>query len=200
MIDLVRLCSYAVYSSLSPFFQKYLEGLTAIHSAVAQAEGARAAGTHVRRQEIETIHPIVRVHPVTGWKSVYVNPGFTRRIIGIPKAESDAVLAFLFRQITENLDFQVRFRWEKNSVAIWDNRVTTHAATFDFFPQKRHALRVTPHGEKPLSVEEYEAQYGKSAKDRQLEIWKQQGVDVASLATPAVNKRNGVEVKKGYND
>ncbi|KZT35795.1 TauD-domain-containing protein [Sistotremastrum suecicum HHB10207 ss-3] len=191
---------YAVYSSLSPFFQKYLEGLTAIHSAVAQAEGARAAGTHVRRQEIETIHPIVRVHPVTGWKSVYVNPGFTRRIIGIPKAESDAVLAFLFRQITENLDFQVRFRWEKNSVAIWDNRVTTHAATFDFFPQKRHALRVTPHGEKPLSVEEYEAQYGKSAKDRQLEIWKQQGVDVASLATPAVNKRNGVEVKKGYND
>jgi sulfonate dioxygenase len=67
--------SYALYSSLSPNFQKYLEGLTALHSAVEQAEGSRAAGLHVRRQEIQTIHPVVRVHPATGWKSVYVNPG-----------------------------------------------------------------------------------------------------------------------------
>ena len=67
--------SYALYSSLSPGFQTYLEGLSAVHSAAAQAQGARAAGTHVRRQEVETIHPVVRVHPVTGWKSVYVNPG-----------------------------------------------------------------------------------------------------------------------------
>ena len=66
---------YALYSSFSPGFQKYLEGLYAVHSAVAQADGARASGTHVRRKEIETIHPIVRVHPVTGWKAIYVNPG-----------------------------------------------------------------------------------------------------------------------------
>lgn len=72
-----RLCqlSYALYSSLSPGLQKYLEGLSAVHSAVAQAQGARAGGTHVRRKEIETIHPVVRVHPATGWKSIYVNPG-----------------------------------------------------------------------------------------------------------------------------
>lgn len=67
--------SYALYSSLSPGFQKYLEGLTALHSAVAQADGARAAGLHVRREPIETVHPVVRVHPATGFKSVYVNPG-----------------------------------------------------------------------------------------------------------------------------
>jgi sulfonate dioxygenase len=66
---------YALYSSFSPGFQKYLEGLTAVHSAVAQADGARAAGLHVRREPIESIHPVVRVHPVTGWKSIYVNPG-----------------------------------------------------------------------------------------------------------------------------
>ena len=66
---------YALYSSLSPGFQKYLEGLSAVHSGVAQAEGNRAAGLPVRRKEVENIHPIVRVHPVTGWKSVYVNPG-----------------------------------------------------------------------------------------------------------------------------
>ena len=66
---------YAVYSSLSPGFQKYLEGLTAVHSAVAQADGARAAGLPVRREPVESVHPVVRVHPATGWKSVYVNPG-----------------------------------------------------------------------------------------------------------------------------
>lgn len=66
---------YALYSGLSPGFQVYLEGLEAVHSAVAQAEGARAAGLPVRRREIETVHPVIRVHPATGWKSVYVNPG-----------------------------------------------------------------------------------------------------------------------------
>lgn len=75
LLSSTALYSYALYSSLSPGFQTYLEGLSALHSAVAQADGARAAGLHVRRQEIETIHPVVRVHPATGWKSVYVNPG-----------------------------------------------------------------------------------------------------------------------------
>jgi len=64
-----------LYSSLSPGFQKYLEGLTALHSAVAHTEHSRAAGFHTRREPIETIHPVVRVHPVTGFKGVYVNPG-----------------------------------------------------------------------------------------------------------------------------
>lgn len=114
---------YAIYSSLGPGMQTYLEGLTALHSAVAQADGSRAAGLHVRRKPVETIHPVVRVHPVTGWKSIYVNPGFTRRIVGIPKAESDTILSFLFQQISTNVDSQVRFRWEPNSIAFWDNRV-----------------------------------------------------------------------------
>ena len=116
-----------------------------MHSAIAQAEGNRAAGLPVRRTEIETVHPIIRVHPTTGWKSVYVYPGkyitpplslfshlvtffflqgFTRRIVGVPKAESDAILTFLFHQISENPDHQVRFRWEVNSIAFWDNRVS----------------------------------------------------------------------------
>jgi len=187
---------YALYSSLSRGFQIYLEGLTALHSAVAQADGSRAAGLTVRREPIETIHPVVRVHPVTGWKSVYVNPGFTRRIIGVPKAESDATLQFLFRQISENPDFQVRFHWTPNSIVFWDNRIVTHSATFDFWPHTRHALRATPHGEKPTSVEDYEKS-GKVAKDRQLEIWKQQGIDTSPIAKPATN---GTSKARGYND
>jgi sulfonate dioxygenase len=75
--------AYALYSSLSPGFQTYLEGLSAVHSAVAQANGARAAGTPVRREPIETVHPVVRVHPATGWKSVYVNP------VGVPTVSSN---------------------------------------------------------------------------------------------------------------
>jgi sulfonate dioxygenase len=184
--------SYALYSSLSPGMQKYLEPLRAVHSAVAQAEGARAAGTHVRREEIETEHPVVRVHPVTGWKSVYVNAGFVRRIVGLPKAESDWLLQFLLSQISDTPDFQVRFRWERDSVAIWDNRVVTHSATFDFYPQKRHALRVTPHGERPLSVEAYEKKYGEKARDRQVELWKEQGIKISG-PTAGVSK-------VGYND
>ncbi|KAH7913227.1 hypothetical protein BJ138DRAFT_664491 [Hygrophoropsis aurantiaca] len=184
---------YALYSSLSPGLQTYLEGLTALHSAVAQADGARAAGLHVRREPIETEHPVVRVHPVTGWKSVYVNPGFTRRIVGVPKAESDTILNFLFRQISENVDFQVRFKWEHNSVAFWDNRIVTHSATFDFWPQTRHALRATPTGEKPESVEDYEHRTGKTAKDRQIEIWKQQGIEPPQ-------SRKGASKARGYND
>ncbi|KXN91629.1 Putative alpha-ketoglutarate-dependent sulfonate dioxygenase [Leucoagaricus sp. SymC.cos] len=175
---------YALYSSLSPGLQKYLEELTALHSAVAQAEGARAAGLTVRRKEIETIHPVVRVHR------------FTRRIIGVPKAESDAILSFLFHQISENPDHQVRFKWEPNSIAIWDNRVVTHSATFDFWPATRHALRATPHGEKPLSVRDYEEKTGKVAKDRQIVIWERQGVYVAGLQ----NGTSGLQKKRGYND
>ncbi|EMD33899.1 hypothetical protein CERSUDRAFT_159178 [Gelatoporia subvermispora B] len=182
---------YALYSSLSPGFQKYLEGLTAIHSAVQQADGSRAAGHTVRREAVETVHPVVRVHPATGWKSVYVNPGFTRSIIGVPKAESDAVLSFLFHQIAVNVDFQVRFRWTPNAIAFWDNRIVTHSATFDFWPHRRHALRATPHGERPLSVEAYEAA-GKQAKDRQVDLWEQEGV-----SAPATNGHAKV---RGYND
>jgi hypothetical protein len=66
---------YALYSSLSPGLQIYLEGLSALHSAVTQADGARASRIPIRREPIETVHPVIRVHPATGWKSVYVNPG-----------------------------------------------------------------------------------------------------------------------------
>ncbi|KAG1884829.1 uncharacterized protein F5891DRAFT_1202392 [Suillus fuscotomentosus] len=184
---------YALYSSLSLGMQVYLEGLTALHSAVAQADGYRAAGLHVRREPVESVHPVVRVHPVTGWKSVYVNPGFTLRILGVPKPESDTILNFLFHQIADNVDFHVRFHWEPNSVAFWDNRIVTHTATFDFWPHTRHALRVTPRGEKPESVEDYERRTGKVAKDRQIEIWKEQGIEIPQ-------SKKGLSRARGYND
>ncbi|KAF1335470.1 Poly adp-ribose, partial [Globisporangium splendens] len=141
--------SYEAYERLTPPLKAFLEGLTAIHSSKLQAERAAARGDTVRRPYVEFEHPVVRTHPVTGRKALYVNPGFTTRIPQLSVSESDAVLRFLDQHIERGHEFQVRFRWTKNAVAVWDNRITTHYATFDYLPGTRHAVRVTPHGEIP---------------------------------------------------
>ncbi|KAG2743080.1 TauD-domain-containing protein [Suillus brevipes Sb2] len=145
--------STAVTRSEVPGMQAYLEGLTALHSVAAQAEGSHAADLHVRRELIETVHPVVRVHPVTSWKSVHVNPGVTCRILGVPKLESDTIRNVLFHQVVENVDFQVRFHWDPNSIAFWDDRAS-------------------PRGEKPKSIEE-ERQTDKVVEDSRNEILKE---------------------------
>jgi taurine dioxygenase len=93
-------------------------------------------------------HPVVRVHPVTRRKLLFVDRGFTTRIPQLRKPESDALLAFLF-QHTETPTLSCRFRWQKNSIAFWDNRSTQHQALFDYFPHKRYGHRVTICGDKP---------------------------------------------------
>ena len=82
------------------------------------------------------------------------------------------------------------------SVLLRTRQVVTHSATFDFWPERRHALRATPHGERPLSVADYEKKFGKEAKDRQKEIYRKLGVDVDNLAA----KDSGKSITKGYND
>lgn len=141
---------YTAYDRLSPAFQKFLEGLQAVHSGQGQVDEANRAGHTVRRDHWTAVHPVVRTHPVTGWKSLFVQHGFTKSIVGLPKRESDAILNFLFDHIAGGADFQVRFKWEENSVAVWDNRVTNHNAIFDYIHfGRRHGWRITPLGEKP---------------------------------------------------
>lgn len=89
-------------------------GLTALHSTIAKVEGSRAAGLHDRRKLIETVHTVVRV---SGWKSVYINPGITHRMLGVPKRGSDIILNVLFHQVAEHVDVKVRFHREPNSIA-----------------------------------------------------------------------------------
>ncbi|CAZ85788.1 unnamed protein product [Tuber melanosporum] len=141
---------YAAYDVLSAPMQKYLEGLTALHSAEEQAIGSRATGRPVRREPVITEHPLVRTHPVTGWKSLFVNPGFVKQIVGVPKMESDAILKYLNDIVVATQELHARFRWEENTIAIWDNRICNHTATYGFSPHMRHAIRVTPHGERPV--------------------------------------------------
>ncbi|KIJ56401.1 hypothetical protein M422DRAFT_57707 [Sphaerobolus stellatus SS14] len=139
------------YNRLSPEFKKRLEGLSALHSGVAQAEQSRKYGGPVRREPTETEHPLVRVHPVTGEKALFINPGFTRRIVGFKDEESKHLLDFLYDHITKGSDFQARATYKPGTVVLWDNRVTLHAATIDFNPtMRRHAARLTPLAEKPI--------------------------------------------------
>ena len=115
---------YAAYDALSPFMQTYLKSLTALHSADMQASDSRASGRPVRREPITTEHPLIRTNPVTGWNSLFFNPGFVTKIVGIPKTESDAILGYLTEVIATTQELHARFQWGKNDVAIWDNRTT----------------------------------------------------------------------------
>lgn len=159
---------YAIYDALSPSLRQYLESHTALHSAYEQANDSKKAGKPVRREPIVTEHPIIRTHPVTGYKSVYLNPGFVRAIKGVPKPESDAILNYIFNVIATSIEHTVRFKWNPQDVAIWDNRITYHTASFGFYPHRRHAVRVTVHGEVPYFDENGKSQQEEA--DRELGI------------------------------
>jgi sulfonate dioxygenase len=141
------------YQRLSPEFQRRLHGLKAVHSGVEQAQNASGRGGIVRRDPIQSIHPIVRTHPVTGEKALFVNPQFTRRIIGYKKEESDFLLNFLYDHIAKGQDFQARVKWAAGTVVVWDNRVTAHSALLDWDDgARRHLARITPQAEQPTET------------------------------------------------
>lgn len=143
------------YNRLSPVFQKVLEGLYAVHSAVEQAEESHKRNGPVRREPVQSIHPLVRVHPVTGEKALFVNQGFTRRIVGFKEEESKLLLNFLWDHIAKGADFHARANYEPGTVVVWDNRVTAHTATNDFADEvRRHAVRLTPQAEVPIAVKD----------------------------------------------
>ena len=93
-------------------------------------------------------HPVVRTHPETGRKTIYVNAAFTQHIVGMDPDESDALLAKLYAQ-AHYPEVQCRFRWTPGALAIWDNRSTQHYAVSDYAPQRRVMERVTVIGDKP---------------------------------------------------
>jgi len=149
---------YAAYDMLSPYMQKYLESLSALHSADLQAHGSRALARTVRREPITTEHPLIRTNPVTGWKSIFFNPGFVTKIVGVPKTESDHVISLLNEIVATNPEIHARFQWNEGDVAFWDNRVTNHSASYGFAPHRRHAVRVAVRAEKPYLDPESQSQ------------------------------------------
>ena len=124
----------AAYDALSPVMQERLEGLQAVHSSAAVFGGGGRAGRYFvnpDRDQIETLHPVVRAHPDSGREVLYVNNQFTSQIDGMTPEESAYLLDFLRGHIAHP-QFQVRFSWEPGSVAMWDNRQVQHAAVGDF--------------------------------------------------------------------
>lgn len=141
---------YAAYEALSAPVKRLLDGLTAVHASEHIYRGRYAdRGVDDRgRVYPQAIHPVVRTHPETGRKALFVNRTFTTRINELSQAESDAVLEMLFEH-GEQIDFQIRFRWERNDVAFWDNRCVMHRAIWDYWPNERKGRRVTIKGERP---------------------------------------------------
>jgi taurine dioxygenase len=139
---------YAAYEALSERMKAYLDGLTAVHDGEPVYRGLYD-GVQEKAAYPRAEHPVVRTHPVTGRKLLYVNRGFTVRILGVPNDESAAILRYLYEHL-ENPLFQCRFRWRENSIAFWDNRCAQHRAMWDYWPHRRYGNRVTVSGDRPF--------------------------------------------------
>lgn len=140
---------YAAYEALSDRMKAYLAGLTAIHDGEDAYRGTYAnLGVKDKQVYPRAEHPVIRTHPVINRKALYVNRGFTKRLVGVPRDESDGILRYLFEHM-ENPLFQCRFRWRENSIAFWDNRCVQHRAMWDYWPHTRSGNRVTVAGDKP---------------------------------------------------
>ncbi|CAG8384396.1 unnamed protein product [Penicillium salamii] len=168
--DTVFVDQVEAYNRLSPPIQELLHGLKAVHSGFEQAEFSLKRGGVVRREPVKNEHPLVRTHPVTGEKALFVNGGFTRSIVGLKREESDVLLNFLLAHVSRGIDYQSRIRWAPKTVVVWDvsfcihsldfppltyeqNRVTAHSAVVDWITgERRHLARITPQAERPFET------------------------------------------------
>ncbi|MGB3808946.1 MAG: TauD/TfdA family dioxygenase [Parvibaculum sp.] len=145
---------YAAYENLSDEVKAKIEGKVAIHDFAHFRTAMRKRGKS--EAEIEAMnkkypmveHPIVRTHPETGRKGIYVNIAFTQYIVGMEREASDALLKHLYAQAAVP-EYQCRFSWEANSIAFWDNRACQHYAVSDYWPAVRRMERVTIIGDRP---------------------------------------------------
>ncbi|MBX3129060.1 MAG: taurine dioxygenase [Polyangiaceae bacterium] len=145
---------FGAWDALSDRLQRYLDGMTATHSfahgfrhSLAEAGGWDRLGDAVRANP-PVHHPVVRRHPVSGRKALFVNRLFTTHLDGVKESESDALLRFLFDHL-ETPEISCRFRWRPHSIAFWDNRSTLHRPVNDFWPAHRRMERITIAGDRP---------------------------------------------------
>mmetsp|Transcript_40899 Transcript_40899/g.65746 ORF Transcript_40899/g.65746 Transcript_40899/m.65746 type:complete len:415 (-) Transcript_40899:268-1512(-) len=159
--DTMFSCAYGTYESLSPALQNLLEGMRAVHTAGEAFNPASVVGgsfdnpeaaikyTKAAELESQSIHPIVRTHPETGRKALFVNSMFTTHIEGMTRAESRPLLEYLFSQVGLP-HLTCRYRWKAGDVAMWDNRCLQHVAIGDNSSHRRIMRRVTLKGDRPF--------------------------------------------------
>lgn len=146
----------AAYNALSPVMQKFMDGLRGVHR-FAPPPGVDQTPDYLelmRKRTLVSEHPIVRVHPETGERALFVSPSFLKSIVGVSPRESQVLLEFLWEHIVRP-EFTARFRWAPGSVAFWDNRATAHLAPRDIFDSDfdRQFYRVTLVGDVPVGVD-----------------------------------------------
>ena len=141
---------YAAWDDLSEPMQAFLSTLNARHESEHIYRGRYRDRNVDDAGKVypEAVHPVIRTHPDTGRRALYVNRAFTTRIEGLGDAESRALLDFLFEHM-EQSKFQVRFKWDVNDIAFWDNRCLQHHAMWDYWPEERKGHRVTIQGDRP---------------------------------------------------
>ncbi len=155
--DTVFASMTAAYDGLSDRMQQFISGLEAVHdfkpfkALFAQTEEGRRRLRRFEELYPPVTHPVVRVHPVTGRKSIYVNPQFTLCIKGMEERESASLLEMLFR-LTAIHEHQYRHRWQPDMLVFWDNRSVQHSAVHDYYPQRRLMERVTIAGDRPAGA------------------------------------------------
>lgn len=175
--DTMYVSMTAAFEGLSDRLQRFVSGLEAIHDIVpfkALFGDSEADRKQRQRYELEfppQAHPIVRVHPVSGRKVLFVNPQFTVAVKDMDARESRALLDVLFQQALVP-EFQLRLRWQPHTIAMWDNRSVQHYAVHDYYPQRRFMERVTIRGGPVTGVT---ADDGASVKRRKVEL--PEGVD-----------------------
>ncbi len=145
----------AAYDGLSSTFKKMIDGLTAVHDfqnfrvLFTKTEEDQAKLRKMEELFPNPSHPVVRTHPVTGRKCIYVNPQFTVRIEGLDLDESRAILQVLYAQ-AHVPEYQFRVRWTAGAVVFWDNRSTQHYAANDYYPERRRMERTAIVGDAPF--------------------------------------------------
>ncbi|QKX60264.1 uncharacterized protein TRUGW13939_07407 [Talaromyces rugulosus] len=155
--DTVFAATDAAYKRLSPTFQSFIDGLQAVHSSSRMINHARMTGGLVRKDPVETVHPLVRVHPVTGEKCLFINGEFITKIQGLKEPEFRVLQDFLMQHMITGHDFQARVRWQPRTIVMFDNRSTMHSAVVDYLDDEngakpRHIFRLCALGEKPVPV------------------------------------------------
>ncbi|GAA1980782.1 TauD/TfdA dioxygenase family protein [Amycolatopsis minnesotensis] len=141
----------AAYDNLPPEVRERIDGRSAVHDYLPGFDRFADPALLAAWQDDypPVAHPVVRTHPETGRRTLFVNQAFTTHIVGLPREESDRLLHFLFQQ-AHVPEYQVRFKWAENSVAFWDNRATQHYAVNDYHPHPRVAERVAIEGDRPF--------------------------------------------------
>lgn len=144
------------YERLSPVIRELVAGLHAVHSNQIHISHGELPSEYAKRfqaTDLSSVHPLVRVHPETGERILFVNPNFTSHVVELSRQESRHLLAMLYEHMAYH-EFTCRFRWEPGSVAFWDNRATAHVVPTDI-PEDAHrsVQRITIAGDAPVGID-----------------------------------------------